>query len=37
MKKLFTRILRLPAILRGLREGGENWEVERGVRGGEIG
>ena len=25
MRKLFTRILRLPSILLGLKEGGENW------------
>ena len=27
MRKFVTRVLRLPAILRGLREGGENWAL----------
>lgn len=27
MRKIVTRVLRLPAILRGLREGGENWAL----------
>ena len=25
VRKTFARILRLPALLRGLKEGGENW------------